>query len=241
MSISSIKTSLETLPETTPVSIPVAPEEASAQPEPSIAPIVKALENIFHRLNERFFESVLSTPVITVSPDPRRKDRLGWCTTQRVWQDGQSDGYFEINVCAEYLNLSFENLCAVLLHEMCHLLNAEKEKKDTSRAGTYHNDIFRETAEGHGLIANKIQNYGYSDTRLALEAEEFIVTLDRTEFSLYRENKATDDITTDEAAVKPSSTRKYKCPDCKKSVRATTDVRIRCEDCDVLYEKQEKR
>lgn len=33
---------------------------------------------------------------------------------------------------------------------------------------------------------------------------------------------------------KPSSTRKYFCPSCGMSIRATRDVRIKCADCDTL-------
>jgi len=36
---------------------------------------------------------------------------------------------------------------------------------------------------------------------------------------------------------KPSSTRKYFCPECSMSVRATRDVRIICADCGVLMKK----
>ena len=203
----------------------------------SITPVVKALEDVFHRLNGRFFESRLSTPVITVSPDPRRKDRLGWCTTRRVWQDGQSDGYFEINICAEFLNRPFDEMCSTLLHEMCHLLNAEAEVKDTSRAGTYHNEKFRETAEAHGLMADKTKFQGYCETSLTPEAAEFIETLDRTEFILYREDKAAEG-ESGEPAAKPSSSRRYVCPGCGTKITATKDVSIRCESCNVLFEKR---
>lgn len=38
---------------------------------------------------------------------------------------------------------------------------------------------------------------------------------------------------------KPSSTRKYVCPACGMSVRATRDVRLMCIDCMEVMEKEE--
>lgn len=37
--------------------------------------------------------------------------------------------------------------------------------------------------------------------------------------------------------LKHSSTRKYQCPDCQMTVRATKDVRLICADCGVLMDK----
>ena len=39
---------------------------------------------------------------------------------------------------------------------------------------------------------------------------------------------------------KPSSTRKYICPCCGNSFRATKDIRVLCLDCNVPFEKEER-
>jgi len=215
----------------------------SEPPEPSIAPIVRALEDIFKALNKKLFESKLSKPVITVAPNPPRSDALGWFTSKRVWKDGQSDGYFEINICAEYLKRPFEELCATLLHEMIHLLNAQQGEKGTCRDGTYHTKVFKKTAEAHGLIVNKSKCYGYNETSLSPEYKSIIETFDQTPFTLYRERvketAGTTDTNSDPSSAKKSSTRIYKCPKCATTVRATKEVRIKCVDCNSLFKKME--
>jgi ssDNA-binding Zn-finger/Zn-ribbon topoisomerase 1 len=168
---------------------------------------------------------------------------LGWCTINRVWQDGQSDGYFEINICAEFLNRFFEEICSTLLHEMCHLLNVENNVNDTSRSGTYHNKSFKRTAETHGLLVEKGPRYGYHMTCLAPETKDFINTLEHTAFELYRQKPMPkgDQSTGDEGiaeGIKNSSTRNYKCPKCGTKIRATKEVRVRCEECNVLFEQE---
>lgn len=119
--------------------------------EVSLKPVIDELETLFSKFNKAFFEGKLEKPVITVSPDHTR-GAYGWCTAWKAWQDGTKEGgYYEINLCAEYLNRPFEETCGTLLHEMVHLQNLQDNVQDTSRSGSYHNRKFKETAEAHGL------------------------------------------------------------------------------------------
>lgn len=202
----------------------------------SIIPTVKVLEDVFAKMNNRFFESTLSTPVITVTPDFHRKGALGWCTSERVWVDGNNNSYFEINICADQLDRTAVEICETLLHEMCHLLNAMLGVQDTSRSGTYHNRKFKETAEAHGLetYVTADTKYGYNKTKLKPETEAFINSLDIEWGTLYREPDA----------VKPpakSSTLKYQCPKCEDSFRATKELEVQCLKCNVKFEVQEQK
>ena len=88
--------------------------------EVSLKPVIEELENLFSTFNRRFFESKLEASVITVSPDHTR-GAYGWCTSWKAWKAGDDEGHYEINLCAEYLNRSFEETCGTLLHETIHL------------------------------------------------------------------------------------------------------------------------
>lgn len=129
--------------------------------EVSLKPVIDELETLFSKFNKAFFEGKLEKPVITVSPDHTR-GAYGWCTAWKAWQDGTKEGgYYEINLCAEYLNRPFEETCGTLLHEMVHLQNLQDNVQDTSRSGSYHNRKFKETAEAHGLTVEKGEKYDY--------------------------------------------------------------------------------
>ena len=79
--------------------------------EVSLKPVIDELETLFSKFNKAFFEGKLEKPVITVSPDHTR-GAYGWCTAWKAWQDGTKEGgYYEINLCAEYLNRPFEETC----------------------------------------------------------------------------------------------------------------------------------
>lgn len=128
----------------------------------SLKPVIEELESLFSKFNTRFFAGKLEQPVITVSPDTTR-GAYGWCTGWKAWQDGTKEGgFYEINLCAEYLNRPFEETCCTLIHEMVHLWNLQEGVQDTSRSGTYHNKNFKTAAEAHGLIVEKTAKHGFS-------------------------------------------------------------------------------
>ena len=216
---------------------------------PSITPVVNALDALFEKLNDKFFESALSKPVITLSEEGR-KNAYGWFTIDKVWQDGQRGDCHEINICPEYLYRPIEDICETLLHEMVHLKNFQDGVKDYSRSGSYHNKKFQQCAEKHGLYAEQVGNYGYVKTSLKPETVNFIKSLNIEAFELFRkkaiktrinteDDDVSDDVGVDDADAedepKPSSTRKYICENCTTSIRATKEVRVRCEDCNVLF------
>ena len=188
-----------------------------------IKEVVASLELLFDRLNGRYFESELSRPVITVSPDHSGK-AYGWCTTWKAWQDGRTDGYYEINVCAEYLNRTIEAIAETMLHEMVHLYNILHGVKDCSRAGTYHNIAFRDAALSHGLDCRKDAKYGWTVTELTQDAASFIRSICGLDFSLCR-------VSPSKGGKKKSSTRKYVCPVCGTIIRATKEVSVICASC----------
>lgn len=200
----------------------------------SLKPVIEELEVLFDKFNKAFFESKLEKPVITVSPDSTR-GAYGWCTGWKAWKNGsEGEGFYEINLCAEYLNRPFEETCSTLIHEMCHLWNLQEGVQDTSRGGTYHNKRFKEAAEAHGLTVEKTVKNGWSKTTLTPETEAFVKGMEKQAFSLVRPK-----VGGLKGASKKQSSRKYVCPCCGAIIRATKEVNVICGDCEVSFEESE--
>jgi hypothetical protein len=153
-------------------------------------------------------------------------------------------------LCAEYLNRPPELVITTLMHEMCHLLNIQLGVQDTSRAGTYHNRMFKETAEARGLIVEKDAKYGYCVTK---PSEEFTVLVKKNcragcfkleRAKTYRDGtpkvtKTGSDGKERTVTRSKQSSRKYACPECGMVVRATKEVNVKCGDCDIQMIKVE--
>ena len=215
----------------------------------SLTPVIGKLEKLFSMLNQQFFNDDLQTPIITVSPDTT-KGAYGWCTSWRAWTDkapealadmtaeevkaAESDGYYEINICAEHIARSFTDIVETLLHEMTHLYNLQIGVQDTSRGGFYHNKHFADAAESHGLTVEKTAKYGYSKTSLNAEAQAFVQGLGDTRFELYRRPTIKA-----RGSKKNQGSRKYVCPCCGTIIRATREVNVICGDCNTPFEQAE--
>ena len=111
--------------------------------------------------------------------------------------------------------------------------------QDCSRGGTYHNRRFRETAEARGLKVDFSERYGWAHTSPGEELLDFVLKYGLTDILLNRNDTMGYRITgtgthsgiTVGGIIKKSSTRKYCCPCCGISVRATKMVNIGCLDC----------
>ena len=124
---------------------------------------------------------------------------------------------------------------------MCHCLAAEKGIKDTSGSGNfYHNRKYKEIAESHGLCVEKHPKYGLTITSPGLPLLNFIEEQGWQDLQMCEAVSLWDVIGTLPKGAgngtatktkKPSSTRKYICPCCHQSVRATKAVNILCGDC----------
>lgn len=184
------------------------------------------LEKAFDLLNQAFFESALSKAVITVQSSPKT---YGHCSSAPVWSDKkQGAERYEINVSAEHLTRPIQNIMATLLHEMVHQYCAENGIKDTSRGGTYHNKRFQKEAEQRGLVISYDSKIGWSVTEPGPGLLEFLEkNAIVNDFEVTRKTFATLG-----KPKKKNSTRKYVCPSCGQSVRATKEVNILCGDCD---------
>lgn len=199
---------------------------------------IRELYRIFEFYNDKLYSCFLTRPVILIQTNGKNKSVLGWCTTKKIWTDKEGkESYYEITICAEYLNRSIEEIIGTLLHEMVHLYCLQKDIKDTSRSGTYHNKKFKQIAEDHGLIIEYDKRIGWSLTTLQGGTKHLIHELEphKELFKVARRGGLRLDPADDEKTgedpddEKPkSSTRKYICPICGATVRATRDLTLSC-------------
>lgn len=193
-----------------------------------LSPRVRALEDAFDILNTEYFEGALSKSIITISPTP---GAYGHFTPWKSWGDGNELAH-EINLGAETLDRDLHELLATLQHEMVHQYCHENDIQDTSRGNTYHNKKFRDECEKRGLSVEQEPRIGWGRTRATAEFRAFAESgrFDECAGRLHRLGGTRQKDPS--SGKKSSSTRKYKCPSCGISVRATKEVRIGCLDCD---------
>ena len=196
------------------------------------------LNKIFDLLNEEFFENELSRPTITIQSTPKAYGHFS--LREDTWVS-KLGGTHEINIGAGTLSRPIEEVVSTLLHEMVHYYNYERGVQDCSRGNTYHNRKFREEAERRGLIVEHSDKYGWSHTSpsdllldFVLENDLSDILINRNEFSGFQMGGTeTHSGTSITPTAKKSSSRKYICPCCGTSIRATKKVNIGCLDCGV--------
>lgn len=202
------------------------------------------LEKMFRALNGRYFEGRLEEPIITIQSTPRA---YGHVTVGKSWRKGQEQRH-ELNLGAGTLDRPIEHVTATLLHEMVHLYNIAVGVQDCSRGGQYHNKKFRDAAASRDLAISFDKSIGWSITEPTPELCDFIIEqgwtdidMARNEWSFAPRGKGTGSTAGGTAAPtgRTSSTRKYVCPCCSQSVRATKTVRVMCMDCNRQMETDE--
>ena len=207
------------------------------------------LQKIFRLINHEYFNDEINEPMITITQTP---EAYGHVTVGKVWSDGEVERR-ELNISAETMNRPIENVVATMIHEASHLWNMEKGIKDTSNNGIYHNKKFKETAEGLGhLRITKHERYGWTITEPTERTITDIINWGLSDIKCHRvstrgwanggevgKRRTTgtgDDKPKSNVGSGTSSTRKYICPNCNTTVRATKTVDIICGKCMVAFE-----
>ena len=207
---------------------------------------IDELQRNFKKLNDIYFGGKLEKPVITILTD-NKGGAYGWISINKVWSSKDKKYYREINLCAEYLNRPAELVITTLLHEMVHLYNIQNNIQDCSRAGTYHNKFFKDTAEKCGLTVERSEKYGYCITKPAAALIEYVKENCRAgcfkleRMKTYRDGTpktTTTGVDGKEKTVSRTkqSMRKYACPVCGLIIRASKDIsnKLLCVDCDEI-------
>lgn len=211
----------------------------------------EVLEYGFEVLNRVYFDNELPTPVITIMSSPRA---YGHFTVGKVWR-AEETHLNEINISAEHLDRPIENTMATLLHEMVHYYCQLKGIADTSQDGRYHNGKFKEEAEKRGLMISQGKYIGWSVTQPSMGFIEVIrdneitkpmdINRDGVRFAFTGLPGGVTGVTGVaglpgvETPKKKTSTRKYVCPCCGNTFRATKDLNVRCMDCNEPFVKVE--
>lgn len=128
--------------------------------------LVKAFEFFNHELGAN-----LDAPVFTLIPNRGRQSYYGWYWQGR-WKDGKKS-LPEINITADTLKRSVEEICNTLIHEMAHYKNNVEGINDCN-ANQYHNKHFKKRAEEFGLTVEKLKNKGYARTELGEKAKNLV-------------------------------------------------------------------
>lgn len=199
------------------------------------------LEKMYRTLNADKFNNELEEPVITVQST---RGAYGHVTCGKVWKvkkQGEEIFRYELNIGAGTLDRPIENVVSTLLHEMVHIYNLMNNIQDCSRGNTYHNKKFKDKAESVGLHIDYDKRIGWSITSPTEELLDYICENGWSDICLNRDEgfsfggsfggKSGSGGNTPVSTKKPSSTRKYVCPCCGQSVRATREINILCGDC----------
>lgn len=200
------------------------------------------LVKIFRAINKEYFNNELEIPTITIQSTV---GAYGHVSVQKVWHNGTTATH-ELNLSADYLNRPIENTVATLIHEASHLYALQNGIKDTSNRGVYHNKNFKKIAEDMGhLQIEKHDKYGWTITSPTEDTLDFIIKNGFEDIQLVRGaqfsfagiggSKAGNGGMVPPKTRKPSSTRKYICPCCGNSFRATKKLNVMCMDCNVQF------
>ena len=197
------------------------------------------LVKIFKNLNEEYFENSLEVPTITIQSSI---GSYGHVSVHKVWHS-QDTATHELNLSADYMNRSIEDVVATLLHEACHLYAMQNHIKDCSNRGIYHNRRFKELAEARGLSISRHPKYGWTITEPTEKTIDFCVKYGLEDIQLVRESpfmvRVPGEKSGDGVPIRrprrPSSTRKYICPCCGSSFRATKRINVLCMDCEEQF------
>ena len=207
---------------------------------------IQYLNRIFKLLNEEYFNNELEMPIITIQSTPKAFGHFTPWEAYRIKDtSGNIKGAVEINIGAGTLDRPIENVVSTLLHEMVHYYCYIKGIKDTSRGGQYHNSKgFKAEAEKRALHLEYDNRIGWSITSPTEELIDFILANQLEDIRIGRNEGQSFYIgiggksgngTTTPPTKKPTNTRKYQCPCCGNSFRATKSINVLCMDCNEQF------
>lgn len=190
------------------------------------------LVKVFKLVNETYFNNSLDIPTITVQSTI---GAYGHVSVQKVWHNEETATH-ELNLSADYLNRPIENIIATLIHEACHLYAMQNHIKDTSNHGIYHNKRFKALAEARDLKISRHEKYGWTITEPTEKLLDFCIENQLEDIQIVRQSSLMLIGTPGKTVTrKPSSTRKYFCPCCGNSFRATKNINVLCLDCNIPF------
>ncbi len=174
---------------------------------------------------------------ITVQSKGRKSDILGWFTVDKVWrnnffgQDKIKIARHEINLSAEHLNRSLEEIVGTVIHEMVHYKNLIDGVKDTS-SGQYHNKKFLIAAESVGLVVEKGKR-GFAYTSLSEDLKKWV-----DEQNFYSDAFRFFRMMVENTTKAKTKMKKWECG-CT-IIRCAVDLKAKCLACGEKFIKDEE-
>ena len=201
---------------------------------------VRYLERIYNLVNQEYFDGELEEITLTIQESVRS---FGHVSADNTWFTDKKS-MKELNISANYLKRSISEIVTTLVHECSHIWNMQHGIKDTSNGYVYHNKRFKKTAEEIGkIIVERHSTYGWSVSSPSQETLDFCKRHSLEDIQIWRMDKAPDGEPDDGPPVsktkKPSSTRKYLCPCCGSSFRATKKINVLCMECSEKFIESE--
>lgn len=195
-----------------------------ANPQPALI----YLNSITSVLIKDLFKSSVEMPTISIE-----KLRSGFSTSSRekTWVSEDESRYC-LTLNSDLLNKEIEVIVTAILHELCHLYCVQHNIREVSRGATYHNKRFKEVANKVGLEVKYNGSDGWEETTPSNQLIEYIGKAGWVRLPMSTINNR--------KVGSRGNVRKYQCPCCGNSVRATKEVNIICGDCMVKMELVEK-
>lgn len=210
----------------------------------------KDLTLLFDMLNVAFFDGELKRPTINIIPSSR-DGYISFSPLVEIVVQNKNKYIGELNISTGILELPIANLCAELIHGMCHINNYQNGIKDTSRSQTYHNRRFEKEAKKRGLNVERDPIYGFSNTSPNSSLIKWVTKNNLHDFKIHRNSYHQPvqpvfikDMTLETNKVKimsKSNSIRWVCPDCGTIIRSTRPVRVSCTDCGKQFVNEEKR
>jgi len=200
--------------------------------------IIDQLQKAYDILNQRFDSQFTKTNItIQSNQDTKKKDVLGYCTTQKVWvsKNEEIESRYEVALVSEHLNRDYFEIMETLLHEMVHVFNLYSGVTDCSVRGK-HNERYKVIAESIGLIVEEAPRIGFAVTSLSDELKTIVdeLDIDRSVFNMYRYVPPKEKKT---RVTKPIY--KYSCPNCGEQIKSnSTGLLIECKNCEAEYDEK---
>jgi hypothetical protein len=203
---------------------------------------VQYLQKIYNLINDEYFNGELEEITLTVQESVRSYGHVSvsntWFTDDKAMK--------ELNISANYLRRDITEVVTTLIHECSHIWNMQHDIKDTSNGYIYHNKNFKKTAEELGKIQiDRHEKYGWTISTPTEETIDFCIRNGLEDIQIGRQDSfsfggftgGTSGNGTPIAPKtrKPSSTRKYICPCCGNSFRATKEINVMCMDCNEQF------
>lgn len=117
-----------------------------------------------------------------------------------------------------------------MLHQIIMLYADNLEHiKVSSNRGVYLNKRYKQKAESIGCSVERHEKYGYRLSGLPTELMDYLESIHFNQFKIWMP------VSDDDQRSLSSSTRKYICPCCGNSFRATKNLRVICADCDEQF------